>query len=436
MITENLSTFITQTRSEDIPERTMDMLRLSFLDWAACGMAGASEPVAQITREMVLAERGQGEAHVFGHAQKAPARAAALVNGTTSHALDYDDTHFAHIGHPSVAVISAALALAETHDLNSDALQVAALIGIETSIRVGVWLGRDHYQTGFHQTGTAGAFGAAAAAARLLEFDADQTAMTLGLVATRASGLKSQFGTMGKPYNAGMAASNGVESALLVQHGFASNPLSLEAEQGFGPTHAGQASAEALDGLGQTWMFDQISHKFHACCHGLHATLEALGGMNRPAASDVARVDIETHPRWMTVCNQPSPDTGLGAKFSYRLVTAMTLLGHSTAALRSYSDTLCIEPEIVSLREKVFVTRCDAVSETQARLVITLQDGTTLNASHDLNAPMSMEDREARLKAKAAALVGVEDAIKLWKLIVGKTSARALGQAITSEVHV
>ena len=87
---------------------------------------------------------------------------------------------------------------------------------------------------------------------------------------------------MGKPYNAGIAASNGVEAALLVQRGLASNPLSLEAEQGFGPTHAGQASAEALDGLGQTWMFDQISHKFHACCHGLHATLEALGGLNRP----------------------------------------------------------------------------------------------------------------------------------------------------------
>lgn len=430
MITEQLSLFIAETPGAAIPDKTRHMLRLSLLDWVACGLAGAPEPVAQITRDMALAEQGTGEAHIFGSNTAIPARGAALVNGTTSHALDYDDTHFAHIGHPSVAVISAALAVAEKIDASGRILQEAALIGIETSIRIGVWLGRDHYQTGFHQTGTAGAFGAAAAAARLLGFDATSAAATLGLVATRASGLKSQFGTMGKPYNAGIAAANGVEAALLIQRGFAPNPTALEGPQGFGATHAGHAQNDALTGLGQDWMFDQISHKFHACCHGLHATLDALAGINRPAAADVAGVKIETHPRWMTVCNQRAPGTGLGAKFSYNTVAAMALLGHSTAALDSYSDALCGDPDLISLREKISVRDVANISETQARLVITLNDGTTLRAEHDLSAPLSIDDRETRLLSKAAALAGQGKTSDIWHLITQDASARSLGQAL------
>ncbi|MEQ9693335.1 MmgE/PrpD family protein [Shimia sp. SDUM112013] len=430
MITETLASFVADTPAVAIPAGTAHMLRLSMLDWVACGMAGRDEPVACITRDMALSEGGAAQAHVFGSATAMPARAAALVNGATSHALDYDDTHFAHIGHPSVAVFPAALAVAEAEGLDGAALQVAALIGIETSIRVGVWLGRDHYQTGFHQTGTAGAFGAAAACARLLGFDAAQTMATLGLVATRASGLKSQFGTMGKPYNAGLAATNGVEAAALVQRGFVPNPLALEVAQGFGPTHAGQAQATALDGLGDSWLFDTISHKFHACCHGLHATLEALATINRPAPDEIARIDITTHPRWMTVCNQPDPSTGLGAKFSYRMVTAMALSGHSTAALDSYSDALCANPALVALREKVSVTASETLTETQAALGITLTNGQTVSAQHDLNAPITLDDREARLLSKAEALIGADRTRALWQAIKTPVAARDVGQLL------
>ena len=428
MLTETLSQFI--ANGGEAPAQTQQMLRLSMLDWAACGIAGADEPVARITREMVVEEKGLGEAALFGSTLRVPARGAALVNGATSHALDYDDTHFAHIGHPSVAVMPAALALAEGARVSGVALQEAALVGIEVSVRVGVWLGRSHYQTGFHQTGTAGAFGAAAAGARLLGFDARQSAAALGLVATRASGLKSQFGTMGKPYNAGLAAANGVEAVLLVAKGFVPNPEGLECAQGFGPTHAGEANEGALAGLGEAWLFDGISHKFHACCHGLHATLEALGGMNRPAPEDIEAVEITTHPRWMTVCNQPAPETGLGAKFSYRMVAAMALSGVSTAALESYSAENCADPALRALRDRVTVTADEALAETEARVRITLKDGSVLEARHDLNAPMSLEDRARRIEAKAAALIGEARAADLWALIEAAASPEAIGRAL------
>ncbi|WP_309568151.1 MmgE/PrpD family protein [Psychromarinibacter sediminicola] len=161
------------------------MMRLSMFDWAICGYAGRNEPVARLVRDMVGAEGGAEQAALFGQTVRLPARAAALANGTASHALDYDDTHFGHIGHPSVAVIPAALAVAERDGTGGGAFLDACVIGAELSIRVGEWLGRSHYRTGFHQTATAGAFGAAAAAGRLMRLDDARMAHALGLAARR-----------------------------------------------------------------------------------------------------------------------------------------------------------------------------------------------------------------------------------------------------------
>ena len=429
-ITRQIAEFTYETATPQIPAQALRMMQLSFLDWAAVAIAGRDEPVARITREMVLDEGGTPQASLIGHQTRVPARAAALSNGTTSHALDYDDTHFAHIGHPSVAVIPAALAVAEARGIGGADLQAAALIGVEASIRIGVWLGRNHYQTGFHQTATAGAFGAGMAAARLMGLDAQGCAMVLGLLATRASGLKSQFGTMGKPFNAGLAAANGVEAATLVARGFIANPDALESAQGFGPTHAGEQITSALQDLGQEWLFDTISHKFHACCHGLHAVLEAGLTLAPLDAQAIERIEVTTHPRWMTVCNQMAPTTGLGAKFSYGTVLAMQVLGHDTAVLGSYSDTVCADPAVQGLRARVHVTADDSVAETATRLRVVLRDGTVLTASHDLNAPMTLDARQAKIQTKARSLLGEDRATALWSLIAAQADASQFADAL------
>jgi len=385
------------------------MMRLSLLDWAACAIAGRREPVARIVREMVSREGGQGAA-MIGGGEAAP-RGAALVNGTVSHALDYDDTHFAHIGHPSVAVIPAALAVAQTNDVRGGEFLKACLVGVEASIRVGVWLGRGHYQTGFHQTGTAGAFGATVATGQLLGLSEDQMRHALGVVATRASGLKSQFGTMGKPFNAGIAASNGVEAAMLAQAGFVSHPLALSGAQGFGPTHHGEADETALEGLGEVWQFETISHKFHACCHGLHAMLEALRDADVDSAA-ISQVQVATHPRWLSVCNNPEPKTGLEAKFSYRMTGAMALLGYDTAAMNAFHDGLSDDKDLVSLAKKVNVTGDETLSETEANVRITA--GETCDVYHDLSKPMTLETRTGKLRTKSIALIGEAKANALW----------------------
>ncbi len=393
------------------------MMRLSVFDWAACAIAGAGEPVSVLLRDLVTREGGTGEALALGTQHKIPARAAALLGGVASHALDYDDTHFAHIGHPSVAVVPAALAMAQRQASSGAAFLRASLIGAELSVRVGIWLGRAHYQRGFHQTGTAGCFGAAAAAGLLLGLDEGRMAQALGLASTKAAGLKSQFGTMGKPYNAGQAAMAGVEVALLAGAGFVSNPDALEAAQGFGETHHGEADMAALCGLGRDWCFEQVSHKFHACCHGTHAMIEALRSADCPR-DQIAQVLVRTHPRWMSVCNQMRPQTGLEAKFSYRLIAALVLLGHDTAALDTFRDDLVADASVVALRDRVDVLGDQTVGEMQSRVEITLQSGERLTVAHDLAAPISLETRRDRLRAKAAALLGSQRAEQLAQAVL------------------
>ena len=395
-------------------------MRLSILDWVACGVAGRDEPVARLLRDMVAEEGGAAQASLFGGG-RAPARAAALVNGAASHALDFDDTHFAHIGHPSVAVLPATLAVAEMRGTGMAGFVAAGLAGAELSVRLGVLFGRGHYQIGFHQTATAGAFGATLAAGRLLGLDDTQMRQAMGLVSTRASGLKSQFGKMGKPYNAGIAAANGVEAALLAARGFVSNPDALEGQNGFLDTHHADGALPDDD----RFLMEEVSHKFHACCHGLHAALEALERLKPLDVTAVERIEVTTHPRWMTVCNLTTPQTGLEAKFSYRAVMALSLLGHDTAALATYADALVTAPEVTALRDWVTVTVDERLAETASRVRVVTVAGTA-EAAHDLMTPMSLEDRQARVTQKAAALIGTGPAAQLASLLESDASVSEL----------
>ena len=405
MVMEKLTRFGVSPVLGEEAHDAREMMALSLLDWASVGIAGIHEPVAQIVRDMAIDDRGDAQASVIGHGRKLPVRAAAMVNGATSHALDYDDTHFAHIGHPSVAVLPAAIAISEWTQATGADLLDAALVGVEGSIRIGRWLGREHYQIGFHQTATAGAFGATMAAGRLLALSAEQMTHALGLCATRAAGLKSQFGTMGKPYHAGLAAQTGVEVARAAKAGFISTPDGVDGVQGFGMTHAGEVDEDAFMELGTHWDILTISHKFHACCHGTHAMLEALARIEcRP--DEVAEILIWTHPRWMSVCNIPHPKTGLEAKFSYAHTAAMQLSGHDTADLGSFSDSIATDPNLTALAARVHVSADDNIAETAARVEVITKSGAVFDEEFNLNQPITIEERRARLEAKSRALLG------------------------------
>jgi 2-methylcitrate dehydratase PrpD len=417
-VSQQLAEFIVSTRYEQVPEASLAMVQASLLDYSACAIAGQHEPVSEAIKAMMNAEAGVGMASVIGQEQKLPARAAALINGACAHALDYDDTHFDYIGHTSVAVFPAAIAMAEQVSATGKEFLLAAQIGLEVACRVGAFMGRSHYEAGYHQTATSGSFGAAAAAAKLLGLNTRQCQQMFGLLSSRASGLKNQFGSMGKPYNAGMAASNGVEVALLVSHGMDSIENGLEAA--FAASHHGEADEHALASLGSDYRFDYISHKFHACCHGTHAALEALIDLRQDynlLPDQIKHIQVKVHPRWLKVCDLPEPTSGLQAKFSYRMVLAMVMQGLNTGDPLAYKDDLHEQEGLQASMSQLVVMASDQLSDTQAEVRVELLDGRSLNKAYDCGATLPMDLLMIKLTAKAQVLVGAKAAASIGEQV-------------------
>ena len=417
--------------AKSIPASARRYATLSLFDWIMCGRAGAQQDLSKIIRNYILEDAGKKSATVFGSKSKVPSRAAALVNGTISHALDYDDTHFAHIGHTSVGIYPAALAVGEELKASASAIRDAYLLGAEAACRIGMVLGRGHYQKGFHQTATAGAFGATVAAGRLYQLNAQQMRAALSLVATRASGLKSQFGTMGKPFNAGMSASNGVEAAALAKRGFTSADDGVGGPQGFVETHA-----ESFDHV-TPWqdpppgkfIFEDVQYKLHACCHGTHAMIEALKKAE-VSGDDVESITVTTHPRWLKVCDIKQPRTGLEVKFSYVHLAAMVAYGVDTSAEKIFTDALAIDAKLINLAKRVKVVTDESYNDTTQSVVIKLTLGQSQSIRHDLSDRVPMVALEAGLRNKANGLLESTQAEKLWTGIaeIEKLSAADLAK--------
>ena len=283
-------------------------------------------------------------------------------------------------------------------------------------------LGRDHYDAGFHQTATSGAFGATIAAARLYRLDRSAIRTALGLVSSRASGLKSQFGTMGKPFNAGAAAANGIEAASLARLGFTASHDAFAGPQSFLNAHHAihDGSKQIADWSFENFLFSSVSHKLHACCHGTHAMIEALLLLRANStflADDLREIRVEIAPRWQNVCDIKAPSTGLEIKFSYVFLAAMVLRGIDLAAHESYLDRHCNDADLVALADKVTVVGNDKIADSAARVTIYSRDDNTHSQDFDLLTPIDPAHLSTRLQAKATAIIGGAAAGDLWSLI-------------------
>ena len=395
--------------------------KMSILDWCGVAYAAKKEPVSRIVSEMVMEEKGVNQATVISSGHRVSSRGAALANGATGHALDYDDTHFLFVGHPTSSALPTALALGEELNSSIEDILLAYMAGVEVSTRIGHILGYSHYNAGFHQTATSGSFGSTIVASKLLGLSEDQTINALGLVSTRASGIKSQFGTMGKPFHAGMAASNGIEAAKLSKLGFISRDDGIECEQGFFRTHGWnkEIPPRAIEGLGAEFLFPEIKYKFHACCHGLHSFLEALDELkqvNNFNPETIEKIEIETNPSWLKVCNIEKPKTGLESKFSYKLTAAMSIFGKDTSSLDTYDDTICFNDQMNQIRDKVKVIPNENLTNTQS--VISIKDGSSeINNKHDLSDNIEKNILETKIISKSASLLSKAKSEQIEKIL-------------------
>src|SRR5260370_12540190 len=241
-LTEYVGRFVTTTTYEEIPEQVIELGKKSILDGLGLALAGSraeSGPISRKYDEQIGVYKGK--ATIIGSAQKTSPRLAALVNGISIHADDFDDTQLAAakdrvyglLMHPTVPVLPAIFALAEQRAVSGKEWMLAYHVGAEVECKIAEAIAPRHYQDGFHTTGTCGPFGSAAACARLLKFDLAKTLTAFGLAASHSGGLRENFGTMTKPFQAGHAAESGLVSAELVALGCTAAQQLLEADRAF-----------------------------------------------------------------------------------------------------------------------------------------------------------------------------------------------------------
>ncbi|WP_162915011.1 MmgE/PrpD family protein [Desertibaculum subflavum] len=430
-------------RTDAVPVDVRQVAKQCILDWFAVSLAGAEEPLARMLLDQAAEDGGHAQAGIVGHRLRVSTRQAALINGSISHALDYDDVNFAMGGHPTVAALPGALALAEARKLSGDALLAAFIAGYETLCRVGRLVAPGHYSRGFHATATVGSFGSAAACAHILGLDAEATARALGIAGTQAAGLKSQFGTMCKPLHAGKAAENGLVGAQLAARGFTSRLDILECVQGFADTQSPDFNPEAaLEQPRMGWHVRANLFKYHAACYLTHAPMDAARALRvehglKP--SDLRKVTVRIDSGADKVCNIQAPRTGLEAKFSLRLTTAMALAGTDTAAPGTYNDTTAADRELVQLRERVQIELVNDWPHSQADVVLELNDGRRLEKTCDTGIPAAdvafQGDRvRAKFMSLAAPALGQAGAERLAAAVEDIESLKDAGELMALAV--
>jgi 2-methylcitrate dehydratase PrpD len=448
-LTGVLARFATEA---EVPEEAAAASRPAVIDCLGCILAGAAEESGRIMGAALAAEGAGGQATLLGTAQRAGPRDAALANGLAAHALDYDDISWPLYGHPSVAILPAAFALAEETGADLGALLEAYAVGVEVAAKIGRWANPDLYLHGWHATGVIGALGAAAAAARMLGLDDRAAAHALGIAASGSAGLRRNFGSMTKPLHAGRAAETGVLAARLAAGGYTANDEALEGRFGFFETFGGRAlpRPDALaESLGAPWeaVDPGIVLKRYPSCGATHCALDALLALRARHGfghDAIAEIVCGAERLATRVLQFPRPGTGLEGKFSMHFCLAVAAvdgppgLRHFTPAWVSDARVRALLPSItLSDREDLGSGVNDAVP---ACVEVVLRDGTRLCETvtvpaGDPRKPMSDDDRRRKFLECAAAALDPAAADAAWEALAAatpRTPARALAAAMSA----
>lgn len=419
--------------------RALDTTRAAIVDTVGVTLAGAAEPAAAILWDALRdpADAGSAGMLVIGTGRRARALDAVLINGTAAHAVDYDDMAAAMGGHPSVPIVPVILALGEQLHASGRDLIDAYVVGFEAECRLGRVVHPDHYDKGWHPTSTMGVFGAAAAAARLMRLEVEQTAVALALCASVASGVKANFGTMAKPFHAGHAARDGLMAAMLAARDFTANPGVLEHKQGFLAAYDGLSNTRPerllpLPGDALEIEGDDIGVKQFPCCGSTHPAILAMLTIAERAPVDpdaVESIEIRTHPRRLPHTDNPHPSSPLGAKFSIQYATVRALLD-GPPRLRHFEGEAFREPAVERLLGLTRAFPLESVSNSAAdqftaEVRVTLRDGSLLQGSaagamgRGPLDPLSESEAWAKFGDCAAQVLTPEGARTAFDLLAG-----------------
>lgn len=359
-LTAQLAHVIAETTYAQLPSAAVTQAKRALLDTIGVTLAGHSEASGRIITAWVQEMGGQQEAAVLGTALYTAPGLAALANGTLGHALDFDDVTMHLRGHPSVPVAPVVLALGEAIGASGADVITAFVVGIEVEAKIGKAMTSAHARRGWHPTATIGTLGAAAAAANLLGLTPPQVRMALGIAASKAAGLRQNFGTMTKPLHAGEAARHGVEAAQLAQRGFTADPQILEARFGFFNTFVGAGefdTATVLQDFGAPYdiVSPGIGVKPYPACRQTHRGIDAMLALvqtHRFQPDEVSEIRCEMSARMQDFLLYHQPRTGLEGKFSMEYCLAAALL-HGRMGLAQFTDASVQDARVQELMQKV-----------------------------------------------------------------------------------
>lgn len=405
-----LAEYTVSTSYDDIPTEVVEHAKRAIRDYVGVAVYGAHHNVGEKIMTYVDRCMGGDEATVIGR-QTASPTGAALANGVFGHAIDYDDTFESIVIHPTSPVFAATLAAGEVADADGKDLITAYTIGCEVAYRVGHSTYPNHYQNGWHSTGTVGSFGSTAAAAHLLDLSVDETINALGTVASASSSLKKNFGSMTKPLHAGHAAETGLRAALLAQEGFTADDEILEGKIGYGEVMTTDGSYDPsiiTEGLGEEWAVLDLGFKPHPSGVITHAAMDALRTLVVDydlTVDSVESITVALDDAASEMLHHANPENALQAKFSIEFCLA-AILRERRAGIHEFTDEYVTQPEtrdaIAKIDRDFEENLFDAhYASYGARVTVETSDGKTLveEVKHHPGSPNNPVSKE-RLRSK------------------------------------
>ena len=412
-VTQILAKFISSHPSKGWDDTVDHEAHRTFMNWVGCAIGAAKHESVQATLAAMQEFQTAEQASILGRSEKVDMASAALINGISSHTFDFDDTHLKTIIHPAGPIASAILALGEKIGASGRDLIDALVIGIDVSCRIGNAMYPNHYDRGWHITGSTGTVGAAAACARLLKLSEHQTTMALGIAASQPIGFREQFGTMTKPFHPGGAAKAGLTSALMAKHGFTASLKALEAPRGMIQTVSTKYDwSEITQELGERFEISLNTYKPFACGIVIHPSIDACVQLRNQGvtADNLEHLELKAHSLVLELTGKKTPKDGLEGKFSvYHGCACGIVYGQATED--QYHDEIVQSPEMVALRAKVVATVDNSIDEASADVTATLKDGKKIHvfvehAIGSVKNPMTDQHLNAKFSNLSIPVIG------------------------------
>jgi 2-methylcitrate dehydratase PrpD len=424
-LTRDVVSFILKTNYGDIPTAVIDAGKKSILDALGLSLAGSTAESGHIARELIRASNmNGGGATVFGTAMKVPPRFAAFLNSIAIHALDFDDTQLA-VGpdrvygllmHPTVTALPPALAAGEAAAVSGKDLMLAYHVGAEVECKIALAISPHSYHS--HITGISGPFGSAAAGIKLRKLDENQSLNAFGVAAVAGGGLRTNFGTMTKPFHAGHAAEGGLLAVDLAALGWTGSHTVLEAPGGFFNAYGGAYEFEPeflTQQLGNPWVFTNpgVSIKPYPCGSLTHPGMDEMLRLIHQyniAPQDVESVDVRTNKFALGSLIRHDPHTSLEAKFSMEFCLAILLIERK-AGLSQFTDAVVNRSDVQEMMRRIHYSASSAAASAGLNTMSTIIDvhlksGRTVSGSAEYalgspQHPMSYEQVADKFRACA-----------------------------------